>query len=176
MVFDRRAYFRVGGHATVKSRVDEDKEFARVMKQNGYSVIMADATNMISCKMYSGFREAVFGFSKNVFSAFNYRILPFVFVWVAALICIITPILYLIFVGYEVNPRLTNQALFLILLSIIIWLMTYWKTKVPYYLTLVYPMSMLIWFYVSMNSMYLSITGKSRWKGRNMPKPKIKLI
>lgn len=176
MVFDRDAYFKVGGHSAVKARVDEDKEFARVMKQQGFSVTMADATRMISCKMYGGFREAIKGFSKNVFSAFNYRILPFVLIWVAAMACIVTPVLYLIFVGYRANPALTSQAMILVALSLLIWLLTYWKTRVPYYLTLLYPMSMLIWFYVSMNSIYLSITGKSFWKGRNIPKPKIKIL
>ncbi|OQB47580.1 MAG: GalNAc(5)-diNAcBac-PP-undecaprenol beta-1,3-glucosyltransferase [Firmicutes bacterium ADurb.Bin153] len=176
MVFDRKAYFKVGGHSSVKARVDEDKEFARVMKQNGFPVIMADATRMISCKMYGGFKEAVRGFSKNVFSAFNYRVLPFVLVWLAAVTCIVTPVLYLILVDYYANPALANQAMILVVLSLAIWFLTYWKTRVPYYLTLVYPMSMFIWFYVSMNSVYLSITGKSFWKGRNIPKPKIKLM
>lgn len=176
MVFDREAYFKVGGHSAVKARVDEDKEFARVMKQEGFSVTMADATRMISCKMYGGFREAIKGFSKNVFSAFNYKILPFVLIWVAAVACIVTPVLYLVFVGYRTNPALTSQAMILVALSLLIWLLTYWKTRVPYYLTLLYPMSMLIWFYVSMNSIYLSITGKSFWKGRNIPKPKIKIL
>jgi chlorobactene glucosyltransferase len=176
MVFNRESYFSVGGHSAVKGRIDEDKEFARVMKQNGFIVIMADATNLISCKMYGGFREAVLGFSKNIFSAFNYRIIPFVFVWLAALACIITPIAYLAIAGSSANPELTSQALILILLSVVIWIAAYWKTRVPYYMTLLYPMSMLIWFYVSMNSMYLALTGKSTWKGRNMPKPKVRFI
>lgn len=176
MVFDRDAYYNVGGHSAVKARVDEDKEFARIMKKSGRNVIMADATNTISCKMYGGFRESVRGFSKNIFSAFNYKVLPFVAVWVAAVLCIVAPIAYLATVGYNTDPDLTTQALQLIALAFILWLLTYWKTKVPYYISLLYPVSMVLWFYVSMNSMVIAILGKQNWKSRNLPKPKVKLF
>ena len=77
MAFSRSAYFGCGGHLAIKGEVLDDAELAKQIKDSGMSSLLFDATDHVSCRMYRGFKEAVEGFTKNLFGVFRNRILLF---------------------------------------------------------------------------------------------------
>ena len=69
------------------------------MKRNKGKVVLANAIDIVSCSMYSGFKEVFNGFSKNFYSGFSENILIFIFFLLHVFTAyIIPPILVLI--GY----------------------------------------------------------------------------
>jgi chlorobactene glucosyltransferase len=76
LCFERLAYEKIGGHASVKARILEDVLLARAIKTAGLRMAFVDAQEVIRCRMYRSFAEVWAGFSKNLFALYNYS-LPF---------------------------------------------------------------------------------------------------
>jgi chlorobactene glucosyltransferase len=66
MLMRRDAYAAVGGHAAVSSAICEDLEFARRLKQSGRSVLLMSGEEVISTRMYTGWRTLWPGLAKNL--------------------------------------------------------------------------------------------------------------
>jgi chlorobactene glucosyltransferase len=73
MLFRREVYERVGGHRALRANIVEDVFFSRRLKQFGSFILVADATHLVSCRMYHSFREVWAGFSKNMYPAMAAR-------------------------------------------------------------------------------------------------------
>ena len=56
MLIRRQAYEAAGGHAAVSSAICEDLEFARRLKQSGRSVLLMGGEDLITTRMYTGWR------------------------------------------------------------------------------------------------------------------------
>ena len=67
------AYRAVGGHAQIRAEVIEDVALARLFKQAGLTVAMADGTALATCRMYEGWEELRDGYAKSLWSAFGSR-------------------------------------------------------------------------------------------------------
>lgn len=70
LMFDRAAYFRVGGHAAVHSSIIEDMELARRCKQAKAGVRFRYAPDAVSARMYSNFSAMYEGWTKNLAALF----------------------------------------------------------------------------------------------------------
>jgi glycosyltransferase involved in cell wall biosynthesis len=77
MLFDTTIYRKNQWHEQVKQDVVEDVEIMKLVKANSYNGEALLANRMISCRMYTSYKEAVNGFSKNFLAAFNYSVLGF---------------------------------------------------------------------------------------------------
>jgi hypothetical protein len=176
MCFKREKYFEVGGHGAVRFNAVLDKDLAKLMKGRGMKVVCVDATEAVHVRMYHSMKEAFAGFGKNMFAAFEYKLVPFVGAFVAMLSAILLPFAYLAANGTAVNPALSARAGVLIGLSLALWIIAHIKTKLPLWLSFLYPLLFTSWFFMAMNSVGHALFGKSSWKGRKMPKPVVKLI
>lgn len=159
MFFDAEKYHQHQWHEKVKDQVVEDVEIMRCVKQDKLKGEGLLANNLISCRMYNNYREAVYGFSKNFLAPFNYSIVTF--------------LLYLVFViGGPVLVALTLPLqLFLMMLSLII------LTKVmialssgqnPFYNVLLHPLQMFSLMVVAYLSVKKYLTKTVTWKGRSV--------
>jgi chlorobactene glucosyltransferase len=72
-MFKKEAYFKSGGHESVKAEILEDVHLSKRIKAAGFSYMIFDGSSNIFCRMYKGFRETVSGFSKFIFAAFDYN-------------------------------------------------------------------------------------------------------
>jgi chlorobactene glucosyltransferase len=63
----RRVYDQIGGHASVKDRIDEDKALAIVIKRAGFRLILADGGEVASTRMYTSLPEMWEGWTKNIY-------------------------------------------------------------------------------------------------------------
>jgi chlorobactene glucosyltransferase len=66
MMFRRRAYDAVGGHASVRGQVIEDVALARRIKGARLRLRMADGAGLIVCRMYRDWPSVRDGFGKNI--------------------------------------------------------------------------------------------------------------
>jgi chlorobactene glucosyltransferase len=62
----RAAYEAVGGHAAVRTSICEDLELARLLKQSGRAVLLMGAEELLSARMYTGWRTLWPGLAKNL--------------------------------------------------------------------------------------------------------------
>jgi glycosyltransferase involved in cell wall biosynthesis len=70
MLFDADIYRKFLPHEKMKSNMVEDIEIARYFKKNKMRMACIPGDDSIQCRMYTGFQEAVNGFSKNVLHFF----------------------------------------------------------------------------------------------------------
>ncbi|HTV38574.1 MAG TPA: glycosyltransferase [Xanthobacteraceae bacterium] len=66
MLMRREAYEAAGGHAAVSIAICEDLEFARLLKQSGRSVLLMGGEDLVSTRMYTGWRTLWPGLAKNL--------------------------------------------------------------------------------------------------------------
>ncbi len=71
MLVRHDAYEAVGGHAAVCSAICEDLEFARRLKRSGRSVLLMSGDDLLSTRMYTGWRTLWPGFAKNLVDTFG---------------------------------------------------------------------------------------------------------
>ena len=71
LIIKRDAYFKSGGHQSVKSEVIDDIMLARQLLASGYSGGVAEASQVASCHMYKTAGELVNGYRKSLWKAFG---------------------------------------------------------------------------------------------------------
>lgn len=93
MLFDASAYRKYQPHRTFKKSAAEDIVIARFLKKQKLKIACLTGEKRIRCRMYQSYREAVNGFSKNVFMFFgNLPVFALVFCMFSAFGCI--PVLF----------------------------------------------------------------------------------
>lgn len=63
----RSVYDAVGGHERVKDQIVEDKAISEQVKWNGYRLVVADGSQMVSTRMYTSLAEMWEGWTKNIY-------------------------------------------------------------------------------------------------------------
>ena len=175
MLFQRQAYEAIGGYAAIKAHVADDIALARRITAGGLRWRLADGSKHVVCRMYRNFAQAREGLSKNLFGAFNYHALFFIFVWVWLALVFAGPPLLLILslVGLPIPSAATTLAGLAISLALLSWSIVYWRFRLPRYLILLYPLTIAIGVYLAARSLVLSLTGQAMWKGRRVVKPRM---
>jgi chlorobactene glucosyltransferase len=174
MLFQRRAYQSIGGHAILDSFVD-DMALAKHIKAAGLRWRMANITDLVTCRMYDGSHAAFRGFAKNYFAVFNFRLLPylFVFTWLGVmfwkpLILLLQPLL-----GKTTQTPIVELVL-CIGLSFLLWLIPCIMLRIPTSLAILYPLIILAVEVIALQSLLLSFSGRLSWKERPLVQPRWK--
>jgi len=77
MLWRKASYLKAGGHESVRSHLVEDVALAgRVMEQK-MRLVNADATEVVTTRMYRSFQELWLGFAKNFYRGFGGHPVPF---------------------------------------------------------------------------------------------------
>lgn len=173
MLFKRRAYEAIGGYEAVKQQVVDDITLARRIKASGLRWRLTDGSQYICCRMYQNFGQAREGLSKNLFGAFNYNAPFFIFVWAwLGIVFVGSPLLLMLsLVGWHLPPAIESLSALAIGLALLLWGVIYWQFHLPLYLTLLYPLTIILAVYLAAWSLILSLTGQATWKGRRLTKP-----
>jgi len=175
MIFTRKAYESVGGHAALGTNILDDIVLARRIKAAGLRWRVVHLSDLISCRMYISSQQAYEGLTKNLFGAFGYRLLPYFFIifWLVSMawIPIMVFALWLAGLAPMVHPPVLLVCL---VLALVTWLLALIEIKVPVVMTLFYPLSILVNVWVMLRSMIFSLGGKLQWKERLLEKPKWK--
>ena len=96
LMFKRSAYETIGGHEGGKADVLEDVLIAKRLKKAGLKLLVADAKQLFSIRMYYGFQEIWNGWRKNMFLAMKKSVLRALYYISMVQMFVITPYLVLI--------------------------------------------------------------------------------
>jgi chlorobactene glucosyltransferase len=167
MLIRREVYDAIGGHDAVKDDATEDIAIARSARRRGYRWRLLDATPLVNARMYRGLRDAVAGFSKNLFAVFNYRVLVALFVWVWLLTITWLPIVG-VAAAIASGKTMPLAPAATIVLAGGIWLLASLKFGLPWHLFLLGPAIVTVSAFVGLRAMVLVLTGRAEWKGRRL--------
>ncbi len=177
MLFRRSAYQAVGGHAAVRDNPVDDIALGQRVKAQGLRWRVVDAGDFVSCRMYTGFRAALEGFTKNLFAVFDFRLAEYLFVWVWMALVTLEPLavlaLWPLGVGRDVFALW--PALLAVGEMLALWLIAMARLRFPRYLALLYPVSLLLLVFIAFRSLLWTATGRATWKGRALPRQRIRI-
>ena len=172
MLFRREAYQASGGHASVRSSIVDDLSLSRRVAALGLRWRVVTAADLVSCRMYRSGEDAIAGFAKNLFAAFDYRLLPFLFVYLFLGYVFWHPLFLLVWKLFGGVPAPGTAELILCLgLALLVWLVPYLELGVPASLAYLYPLTILVVVIVALKSVYLGLRGRLNWKGRMIRLP-----
>jgi chlorobactene glucosyltransferase len=169
MLFRRHALERIGGFSSVRRDTVDDLALARNIKNAGLRLHVCDGTDRISCRMYSNFREAQSGFSKNLFAAFRYNLPLFLFVWCFLVYASWSPwILLGVSLFFPLPLTVIAWSTIAALVPIPLWLLALWRLHIPPFLALASPLMMVLALTIALRSVVLTYSGRASWKGRTL--------
>ncbi len=172
MLFRREAYQASGGHASVRSSIVDDLSLSRRVVALGLRWRVVTAADLVSCRMYRSGEDAIAGFAKNLFAAFDYRLLPFLFVYLFLGYVFWHPLFLLVWKLFGGVPAPGTAELILCLgLALLVWLVPYLELGVPASLAYLYPLTILVVVIVALKSVYFGLRGRLNWKGRMIRLP-----
>ncbi|WP_423149568.1 glycosyltransferase [Rubrolithibacter danxiaensis] len=159
MLFDAEVYQKEQWHLKVKSKVVEDIEIMKCVKRSGYTGEALLANGYIFCRMYTDYKEAINGFSKNLLAGFGYN--------VAALVCyLLLVMLGPVFIFFYLNLTLLS---FLITLIILTRLLVSLQSGQSILQNIVFhPLQMVSLIIISVVSVKKYLTKTTTWKGRTI--------
>jgi chlorobactene glucosyltransferase len=177
MLFRREAYLAIGGHESVSSSVVDDMSLARQIKAKKLRWRVSYIADLVSCRMYHSSREAMDGFTKNLFAAFDYRLLPFLFAFIWLLVMFWEPLVVLAVLGSGLVTQAQPTAVVACLaLSTLLWLLPYGEMRIPFFLAFLYPFTILANTGVAFRSLVHSLSGRLTWKGRSIAQTRWKWL
>lgn len=178
MLFQRSAYQAVGGHSAVRESPIDDIMLGRRIKAKGFRWLVVDAGNYISCRMYSGFWAGVEGFTKNLFAVFDFRLAEYLFVWLWILVVALEPLFVCVLWPLGLAPSFFSlwPALLGVGEMLALWAIAIARLRFPLGLMFLYSVSILLLVLVAFRSLLWTATGRARWKGRPLPRQRVRLI
>lgn len=156
--FRRRDYQRLRPHEQVRGTIVDDVALARETKRRGQPVLLVDGVNLFAVRMYRSGWEAVDGFSKNAVSACG-GVGPALLWWLAYPLWWLAP---LVFAGLGQPWAWAVCGLTALLYGLCAVL-----GRLPWWYGLLYPLAMLLGWYVLGRSVIWHLRGDVKWKGRS---------
>lgn len=167
MLFHSDAYDAIGGHESVRNSMVEDIDIARKIKESGAKIVLANATLLVSCSMYTGFEDVFKGFSKNFFAGFQKKHIPFVLFLIHIMNVYVFPLILCIISFMSNNTSLLMWSIVLLMLGMVIRLLATMQFRLPLFHIFLQPFSALFAIIIGCNSMLWSMPGKNTvWKKR----------
>ena len=169
MLFRTSVYKTIGGYEGATQNINDDVQLGRNLIQAGYRWLFLDGNGTVTCRMYHNFSEAVEGFSKNVFGFFNYRILPYIFIWSAVAFLFLEPLrlsVLAVQAGWQ-DTLPAKLAVLIVFESLSLFLLAYHRLGIPVYMAFFYWLTIFLFVIVAMNiffinrSILLKILGKA---------------
>ncbi len=169
MLFRRAAYEAIGGHARVRGSAVDDCDLVREVARGGLRWTLLDGTSRVTCRMYGSFREAVLGFSKNLFARFGYNLPVFAFVWSWLVWVTWQPPVLLVLRAVRpdlVSREVATYAAAATGISFLLWAIADLRFRVRLDHILAAPLTVLAAAAVAARSVVWHISRRGVWKGR----------
>jgi chlorobactene glucosyltransferase len=169
----REAYNGIGGHETVKDRMCEDTEIARLMLEQGRRVRVSMGHDLCAVRMYDGFKNIVKGWSRIYYAARVGKFRHIVGAMIGLLVCCFPVYAILVYGILRMLHPHGNVLDFLWLAAAVVQfvLMTiaigyqYRLSRNTWLNALLFPIAGPIVFYILYKGLMLCITKKVEWRG-----------
>ena len=171
LMFRRSAYEKIGGHEAGKADVLEDVLIAKRAKQAGLKLLVADAKQLFSIRMYYGLKEIWLGWQKNMFLAMRGSVLRAVWNILMVLVFLVTPYIILaVNIIEQTGWFWIGIALFGVVLVAAACCKTCDELKLKRNTAALFPLGALIMAAIMANSMFHTLVRKkTQWRGRVYP-------
>jgi chlorobactene glucosyltransferase len=178
MLFRREAYDRIGGHAAISGNVFDDLTLAGNISRAGFQALVINGAGSISCRMYTSMHDIFAGFSKNLFRIASYKYPTIIAVPLFTLGLLLFAAIYsmppfvllaclsLFICGMPVPADASMYAGTAVLLTSISFFLVYKNFGYSLRMICTYPVQVVLFFIIAMNSMISTLRGKTFWKGR----------
>jgi chlorobactene glucosyltransferase len=178
MLFRRAAYQAIGGHAAVRSSPIDDIALGRRVRAQGLQWRVVDAGEYVACRMYTGFQSAIEGFSKNLFAVFEFRLVEYLFVWMWLTLVTLEPLGVIMLWAFESTRAIFDLGLaaLAVVEMLALWSIAVTRLRFPFYLVFLYPLLVVLLALMALRSMLWTVTGRLTWKGRKLPRPRVRLV
>jgi chlorobactene glucosyltransferase len=171
MLVRHDAYEAVGGHAAVCSAICEDLELARLLKRSGRSVLLIGGDDLLSTRMYTGWRTLWPGFAKNLVDTFGGPLRTLAVATAAFMLGWATfAIPVLDFAGWMHGVAAAAAALWLALAAsgaaIGLHVAAALYFRIPFWYGLIFPLGYTAGALMAFDSVRRRLSGRIVWKGR----------
>jgi chlorobactene glucosyltransferase len=174
MLFRRAAYDAVGGHERVRASVIEDWDIVRNIVGAGTRWTVLDGAERVSARMYHSFREALDGFSKNLFARFGHNLPVLLFVWSWTFWVTWEPpaVLVLRALGFSgISDATLAPAAAATGLGLLLWVLSDVRFRIPVEQAFLHPATILLALLIAVRSVIWHYAGAGTWKGRSLRPP-----
>lgn len=172
----RSSYLAVGGHQSVRDEIVEDHALARVFKEKGYKIEVADGKTLYSVRMYTDLESLWQGWTKNLYSFLDSKLSMLALVLVLINGAVVLPWIYTICLALRyAQGDIDEELLRLTALNFVqLGVMALWMRRtashhdgVKWYHFFLLPFGCLCVSALYINSAYLVHSGgQVSWKGR----------
>jgi glycosyltransferase involved in cell wall biosynthesis len=159
MMFSAYAYKEFKWHEQVKLKVTEDTEIMRLVKKQLLKGKTYLGSGMVECRMYSGYKDAIEGFSKNLFAGFGYNVLA-----IASYIFFIL-FAYLFTIPYLTPGIIAFHVGMILVMRICISILS---NQNVLFNVVCHPIQLISKVYIAFNSVKGYYLGTTEWKGRRI--------
>jgi chlorobactene glucosyltransferase len=171
MLIRRDAYEALGGHAAVSGVICEDLEIARQLKQSGRAVLLMSGEDVVSTRMYTGWRTLWPGLAKNLVDTLGGRLSTLTVAAIAVILAwaaIAVPLVDII--GWARDAPVAWTALILALLAsaaaFALHIAAARHFRIPLYYGLLFPLGYTVGAVMAVDSVCRRLRGRVSWKGR----------
>jgi chlorobactene glucosyltransferase len=169
----RAVYENLGGHAAVKAEISEDSALAAIVKHAGYRTYIMDGKDLVSVRLYTGFRSLWEGLSKNATDIVG-GVRPALAASVAGMFLgwstLFFPLWTWLEVGSRGNGGLGSASFVLALCGAAVMFGASVSEaryfQIPLWYGLLFPIAATMVAAITCNSVQMQTTGSVVWKGR----------
>ncbi|MGA9228085.1 MAG: glycosyltransferase family 2 protein [Mesobacillus sp.] len=159
----KHAYEKIGTHAEIRMRPDDDLQLGGKVKKAGLKQRMTTALTLIEVEWYPSLKEALAGLEKNTFAGLHYRISMVLFSILGVFVSQVVPF-FSIFSNNKAIVLLS--AINLIFLALLYTMVTKKMTRFSPLLFFVLPFTALLFIFSIIRASYLTFKrGGIIWRG-----------
>jgi chlorobactene glucosyltransferase len=171
MLTRRDVYETAGGHAAVSNAICEDLEFARGLKQAGRSVLLMSGEDIISTRMYTGWRTLWPGLAKNLVDTLGGQRATLMVVLIAVILAWSAPVIPVLdAIAWAHGAPGTEAALIIALLgsaaAFALHVAAARYFRIPFYYGFLFPLGYTAGALMALDSVRRRLYGRVSWKGR----------
>ena len=185
ILVERKAYLKVGGHQSIHEWIIEDHALAKIMKNRGFHIQMADGSQLCKVRMYASFDAFWHGWSKMLFAIIEYKPRWLSQILSSVICTMVLPFVQLgiiisMYLAHGLTPELQSVLPFVGLqfVALLAWevrLATHFE-RLGWLYYLLLPFSGLILCACYLHSAFLVLSGAEvNWKGRKYSVSRLKL-
>jgi cellulose synthase/poly-beta-1,6-N-acetylglucosamine synthase-like glycosyltransferase len=165
------AYRALGGHESIALRPDDDLKLGKIVKKNGFSQDLINASGFLLVRWYASLGELIRGLEKNAFSGVDYSIFMTVY---SSLLMLIVNVWPFAAVWLTRGPtQWLNAAI--IAMHFTSYLCTAAQLGVRWWTVFAYPLDFLMFVYIQWRTMLLNHwMGGIRWRDTLYPLAELK--
>ena len=168
----RGTYSAMGGHELVRDLVAEDMAMAQEWVRGGRRIALLMGRDQLSTHMYSGYREAVFGWRKNIYASGRHaalggrvgRALYPVILPLMPISALVPPIVLLLCAAGALSGAWLAWSAIVYAASVAYWALLYLWFRQPAWYGLLYPLGALVLLIIALGA--LRRGRRVEWKAR----------